>query len=97
MTENTAILPFSDSLSMIIKSIVIIAFVLIITSLGSALFHLVKHNSSEQSAKTAKALTFRITLSILLFIFLFVAFATGIFKPHGIGMQMHRPAVTEQP
>jgi len=81
---------------MIIKSIVIISFVLIIISLGSALFHLVKRDSSEPSEKTVKALTFRISLSILLFIFLFIAFATGLVKPDGIGMQMHRPP-TEQP
>lgn len=74
---------------MIIKSIVIIAFILIIISLGSALFHLVKYKNQEQSEKTVKALTFRITLSILLFIFLFIAFATGIIKPHGLGAQMH--------
>lgn len=78
---------------MIIKTIVIIAFVLIIISLGSALFHLVKHRSAEQSEKTVKALTFRISISIALFIFIFLAFATGIFQPSGIGMQMHRPAV----
>jgi hypothetical protein len=81
---------------MIIKSIVIIAFILIIISLGSALFHLVKHNNQEQSEKTAKALTFRITLSLILFIFVFIAIATGLFKPHGIGAQMHlqQPAKT---
>lgn len=76
---------------MIIKSIVIFTFILIIISLGSALFHLVKHKDQELSEKTVKALTFRITLSILLFIFLFIAIATGIFKPTGLGMQMHRP------
>jgi uncharacterized membrane protein YidH (DUF202 family) len=74
---------------MIIKTIVIIAFTLIIISLGSALFHLVKHRKQEQSEKTVKALTFRITLSLLLFIFLFIAFATGLLKPHGLGVQMH--------
>lgn len=74
---------------MIIKSIVIIAFILIIISLGSALFHLVKHKTGEQSEKTVKALTFRITLSIVLFIFIFIAFATGMFKPHGLGARMH--------
>lgn len=74
---------------MIIKSIVIIAFILIIISLGSALFHLVKYKTQEQSEKTVKALTFRITLSILLFIFIFIAFATGIIKPHGLGAKMH--------
>ncbi|MDD5577814.1 MAG: twin transmembrane helix small protein [Methylobacter sp.] len=74
---------------MIIKIIVIIAFILIIISLGSALFHLVKSRNQEQSEKTVKALTFRITLSLLLFIFLFITFATGLLKPHGLGVQMH--------
>jgi len=74
---------------MIIKSVVIIAFILIIISLGSALFHLVNRKSGEQSEKTVKALTFRITLSILLFIFVFIAVVTGIFKPHGLGVKMH--------
>ena len=83
---------------MIIKSVVIIAFILIIISLGSALFHLVNRKSEEQSEKTVKALTFRIALSILLFIFVFIAVATGIFKPHGLGIKMHmqQPAQTER-
>jgi uncharacterized membrane protein len=76
---------------MIIKSLVIIAFILIIISLGSALFYLVKHKTEEQSEKTVKALTFRITLSILLFIFVFISVATGI-KPHGLGVKMHKSA-----
>ena len=77
---------------MIIKSVVIIAFILIIISLGSALFHLINRKTEEVSEKTVKALTFRITLSILLFIFVFIAVATGIFKPHGLGVNMHKPA-----
>ena len=83
---------------MIIKSVVIIAFVLIIISLGSALFHLVNLKTQEQSEKTVKALTFRITLSILLFIFVFIAVATGIFKPQGLGVKMHmqKPAQTDR-
>jgi Protein of unknown function (DUF2909) len=82
---------------MIIKSVVIIAFILIIISLGSALFHLVNRKAEEQSEKTVKALTFRIALSILLFIFVFIAVATGIFKPHGLGVKMHmqKPQQTE--
>lgn len=83
---------------MIIKSVVIIAFILIIISLGSALFHLVNRKTLEQSEKTVKALTFRITLSILLFIFVFIAVATGIFKPHGLGvkMLMQKPAQSDR-
>ena len=76
---------------MIIKSFVVIAFILIIISLGSALLHLVKHKSHEDSKKTVKALTFRITLSIILFIFVFIMIATGLYTPHGIGVRMHTP------
>jgi len=83
---------------MIIKSVVIIAFILIIISLGSALFHLVNRKNLEHSEKTAKALTFRITLSILLFIFVFILVVTGVFKPQGLGVKMHmqQPAQPER-
>lgn len=74
---------------MIIQSIVTIAFILIIISLGSALYHLVKHQSPEHSEKTAKALTVRISLSVILFIFVFILIATGLYQPHGIGARMH--------
>jgi hypothetical protein len=82
---------------MIIKSIIIIAFILIIVSLGSALFHLVNPKSEEQSKKTVKALTFRIAISLLLFIFIFIAVATGLFEPHGLGAKIHmqQPAPAE--
>lgn len=56
---------------MLIKTLVIIAFLVIIVSLGSALFHIVKHKNDEDSRKTAKALTLRIGLSLGLFILLF--------------------------
>jgi uncharacterized membrane protein len=68
-----------------IKILVIIAFILIIISLGSALFHLIQPKSAEQSEKTVKALTFRIALSLILFIFVFIMVATGLYKPQGIG------------
>lgn len=82
---------------MIIQSIIIIAFLLIIFSLASALFHIVRHQTHEHSEKTAKALTLRILLSIALFIFLFIAIATGLLKPHGIGSAIHssKPEQTE--
>lgn len=80
-----------------IKTIVILAFILIIISLGSALFHLIKHKTQEQSEKTVKALTFRIALSLILFIFVFIMVATGAYKPQGIGagMLMQKPVITE--
>jgi DMSO reductase anchor subunit len=74
---------------MIIKTIVVIAFILIIISLGSALLHLVKHKNDEDSKKTVNALTFRIALSLLLFVFVYIMIATGLYTPHGIGVRMH--------
>ena len=71
---------------MIVKLIIAIAFFLIIVSLGTALFHLVKN--PQQSEQTVKALSLRIGLSLLLFLFLFIAMTTGLIKPHGIGANM---------
>ncbi|WAR46148.1 twin transmembrane helix small protein [Methylomonas rapida] len=84
---------------MTIKIVAIVIFIAIVASLGSALFHLVKRGDEEQSRKTAKALTYRIGLSLVLFIVLFLALATGLFKPSGIGtrMQHAKPQNSEQP
>ena len=73
-----------------IKTLAIIFFLFIIVSLGIALFHLVKGQDAEQSQKTVKALTYRIGLSVLLFILLFIAFETGLFQPQGIGAKLQQ-------
>ncbi len=73
---------------MSIKIIFLIVFLFVIASLGSALFHMVKNKGQEQSAKTAKSLTYRIALSLVLFIMLYIAFATGMIKPEGIGAKI---------
>lgn len=75
---------------MTIKIVAIVIFIAIIASLGSALFHLVKSGDADQSRKTAKALTFRIGLSLILFILLFLAFASGLFRPSGIGARIQQ-------
>ncbi len=67
---------------MIVKTVVIVTLLVILLSLASALFYLVKNK--DHSERIAKALTVRITLSIVLFIFLLVAFVTGIIEPHGL-------------
>lgn len=68
---------------MIFKFFILIAFLLIIFNLGVALLNVVTHKGPPE--KTAKALTFRISLSLILFILLFLAVITGLIKPHGIG------------
>ena len=69
---------------MLIKAIIFIMMLSIVVSLGSALFYLLK--TRETSANMAKALTFRIGLSFLLFVLLLMALAMGWIKPHGISV-----------
>ncbi len=67
---------------MLIKLIIFSAFVGILFSLGSALYYLL-HDKSR-SPRTAKALTTRISMSLVLFFFLLFAASQGWIKPHGI-------------
>jgi len=61
--------------------VVLVLLGLIVTSLGKALFHM--SSSPEDSAKMVQALTFRIGLSVALFVVLFIAWYAGILTPHG--------------
>ena len=74
---------------MVIKTLIIIAFLMILISLGSALFYLVKPKSEQHSQKTLKALTVRISLSILLFMFIFIAIANNWYQPTGMITKIH--------
>jgi hypothetical protein len=56
----------------------------ILVSLGSGLFHL-SRGGEEDSAKLARALTVRISLSLALFVLLFVAWRLGFLAPHALG------------
>ncbi len=57
--------------------IVVILFILVIlASLGSALYYMVKDRGTSQ--RTAKALTIRIALSIVLFLLLVLGLQTGV-------------------
>ena len=67
---------------MIAKIIVITVLLAILASLGFALKSMVKDKDNPK--RIAKALTTRITLSVVLFIFLLVAFSTGLIRPHGL-------------
>lgn len=66
---------------MLVKVIIVITLIVIVGSLFSALFFLVKDKSGGK--RTAKALTIRIGLSITLFILLMVGYYFGIIgQPH---------------
>jgi hypothetical protein len=58
------------------KLVVILFLVLILASLGSALYYLVKDRGG--STRTARALTWRVALSITLFALLMLGFHFGI-------------------
>lgn len=64
------------------KALIILLLIIILVSLSSGLVFLVRDKG--ETDRTVKSLTIRIALSILLFILLFVGFATGLIKPHGI-------------
>jgi 4-hydroxybenzoate polyprenyltransferase len=68
---------------MLVKAIIILFLFIILYSLGSALFYLVRDKKSD-STRVVKALSWRIGLSMLLFILLFIAFAMGWIAPHSI-------------
>ena len=57
------------------KIIVLLFIVLILASLGSALYFMVKDKST--STRTAKALTWRVVFSITLFMLLMLAYHFG--------------------
>jgi cell division protein FtsW (lipid II flippase) len=71
----------------LIRIVVIVVFLGILVSLGSALYQLSRVDGD--SRKMVRALTVRIGLSIALFLLLMLAWRFGFIEPHGI--QMPRP------
>lgn len=66
----------------IVKALVILLLFFILFSLGSALYFLVQ--DKDQSTRMVKALTWRISLSLVLFILLMIAFSANWLSPHSI-------------
>lgn len=77
------------SAAFIFKIVIILLLVAILISLTFGVAFLVKDKG--QSDRMVKSLTVRISLSIVLFILLFIGFKAGLIKPHGI-----MPQQTEQ-
>lgn len=69
-------------MTLLIKAIIVLFLLAIFFSLGSALYFLV--SDKEHSERTVKALTWRIGLSLILFLILFIAFAMGWITPHAV-------------
>lgn len=81
------------------KALIVALLLVILGSLGNALYHLLKDRAL--SAHMVKALTVRISLSVALFLLLLLAARIGWIRPHsiqegylhqrGAGMQTPRP------
>jgi len=67
---------------MLSKLIVVLFLFVIIGSLFSGLYYLVRDKGTSE--RTVRALTVRISLSVLLFVLLMLGYATGVLQPHGI-------------
>ncbi len=68
------------------KYLVLLAFVAIVGSLGTALFFMMKNNSKGKSRgqKMAWALAMRVGISVLLFGSILLAWKLGYIQPTGI-------------
>ena len=67
---------------MLTKVIIVLVLFIIIGSLFSGLFYLIRDKGTSE--RTVRALTVRISLSVLLFILLMIGYATGLLQPHGV-------------
>ncbi len=65
-----------------LKTLNVLVFLAIIVSLGPGLFALV--SDKGESKRLVNSLTVRISLSVLLFVLLIIAYMTGLIQPHGI-------------
>ena len=64
------------------KYLILVFFIFIVYSLGSALYYMMKDEGG--SKRMVKALTMRIGISILLFVFVIFSFWMGWIKPTGV-------------
>ena len=62
--------------------IILLFFIFIVYSLGSALYYMMKDQGG--SKRMVKALTMRIGISILLFVIIIISFWMGWIKPTGV-------------
>jgi len=64
--------------------LIVCALAAIVLSLGTGLFHLARGRDDEDSRKLARALTWRIAISLALFALLLIAWYFGLISPHGL-------------
>lgn len=67
---------------MLIKALIVVVLLAIVASLASGLVFLVRDDG--RSRRTLHALTWRIGLSIALFVLIVLGLATGVIEPGGL-------------
>jgi hypothetical protein len=67
----------------LMRLVVFAVLAAIVFSLGSALFHL--STGKGDSGKMVRSLTWRVSLSLLLFVLLMAAWKLGYIHPHDVG------------
>ena len=67
---------------MIFKIVILVLLGIVLISLGTALYHLVSNKGD--SDKLLKSLTWRIGLSVFIFVLLFIGQAIGLIVPHSL-------------
>lgn len=71
----------------LLRIVIVVAFLVILVSLGSALYHL--YRGESDSTQMLRALTVRIALSLALFALIMIAWWAGLITP--VGLQAHSP------
>lgn len=79
---------------MLPKLFIVLVLLVILGSLASGLVFLIKDKGG--SDRTVKALTWRIGLSVTLFLLLMLGYATGVLQPHGVYPTPPGAGATEQ-
>ncbi len=75
----------------LVRLLIVASLAGIVVSLGFGLFHL-SRGGADDSRKMARALTIRITVSLVLFALLMLAWYLGLISPHSLqsGSVPHR-------
>ncbi|MCC2637666.1 MAG: hypothetical protein K0Q68_1385 [Moraxellaceae bacterium] len=76
-----------------IKIIVLAAMAAVLVNLFIALFHLSRGGEGD-AKKTLRSLTWRLVISIALFVTLYLASFFGLIAPHGLPQPVEPPAVS---
>jgi len=71
-------------MGMIIKLPILIILGLIIVSLAEGMYFMAKDDGDRDKTRVVKALTIRITLSLILFALLILGAFFGMIEPHGM-------------